>query len=196
MQSIEARFGINAGQVLEPKQVQMAIGWVYTGDAAIAQFRVDGFTFSKLEPYTTWEEVFGEAGRLWEIYVQTARPVEISRVAVRYINRLRLPGPAELRDYLEAPPVLPPPIPQTVREFLTRVVVEDTQHASSAIVIQALEASFDPAIVPLLLDTDAFRDVSLPPNDPSVPAIFEALRRLKNDIFFATITERTVEMYA
>jgi uncharacterized protein (TIGR04255 family) len=163
-------------------------------EGAIVQFKVDGFTFNKLEPYTTWEEVFGEADRLWRIYVQIARPLEISRVAVRYINRLRLPGPAELSQYLEAPPVLPPPIPQAVREFLTRVVVDDGNDAS-AILIQALEASLDPSTVPLLLDIDAFREVSLPPDDPSVAGIFEQLRRLKNDIFFASVTERTVEMY-
>ena len=194
MHSIEARFGIERGRPVGPTQVQEAVGWVYQTDGAIVQFRVDGFTFSKIEPYTSWEQVFREADRLWRIYVQIARPLEISRVAVRYINRLRLPGPSELRLYLEAPPVLPPPIPQAVREFLTRVVVDDGNDAS-AILIQALEASLDPATVPLLLDIDAFREVSLPPDDPSVAGIFEQLRRLKNDIFFASVTERTVEMY-
>lgn len=194
MHSIEARFGIEAGRPVGPTQIHAAVGWIYQTDGAIVQFRVDGFTFNKLEPYTSWESVFGEADRLWRIYVQTARPLEISRLAVRYINRLRLPGPAELGLYLEAPPVLPPPIPQTVREFLTRVVVDDGNDAS-AILVQALEASLDPATVPLLLDIDAFREVSLAPDDPSVAGIFEQLRRLKNDIFFASITERTVEMY-
>jgi uncharacterized protein (TIGR04255 family) len=194
MFSIEARFGIEAGRPVG-KQVETATGWSYRSDEAIAQFRVDGFTFSKLEPYSTWESVFGEADRMWRIYVQTARPVEISRLAVRYINRLRLEGPVELRQYLEAPPILPPPIPQAVREFLTRVVVEDNSGAS-AILIQAFEASLDPSTVPLLLDIDAFRELSLAPDDPSVGAIFERLRRLKNDIFFASVTEKTVEMYA
>ena len=195
MHSIEARFGMDRGRPVGPTQVQSPVGWVYQADGAISQFRIDGFTFSKLEPYTTWEQVFGEADRLWRLYVQIARPLEISRVAVRYINRLRLPGPAELRQYLAAPPVLPPPIPQAVREFLTRVVVDDDNNAS-AILIQALEASLDPGTVPLLLDIDAFREVSLPLEDPSVAGIFEQLRRLKNDIFFASIIERTVEMYA
>jgi uncharacterized protein (TIGR04255 family) len=195
MYSIEARFGIEGGRPVG-MQVQAALGWVYRADGAIAQFRVDGFTFSKLEPYTTWEDVFGEADRLWRIYVQTAQPLEISRLAVRFINRLRLPGPAELRQYLEAPPVLPPPIPHAVREFLTRIVVQGgNDNDASAVLIQALEASLDPATVPLLLDIDAFREVSLPPGDPSVTGIFEQLRRLKNDIFFASVTERTVEMF-
>jgi uncharacterized protein (TIGR04255 family) len=194
MHSIQARFGMEEGRPVGPMQVQAAVGWVYQSDGALAQFRVDGFTFSKLEPYTTWEGVFGEADRLWRIYVETAQPREISRVAVRYINRLRLSAPARLGEYLEAPPVLPPPIPQKLREFLMRAVVEDGNDAS-AILIEAVEASLDPATIPLLLDIDAFREVSLAPDDPTVAGIFEQLRRLKNDVFFATITDRTVEMY-
>jgi uncharacterized protein (TIGR04255 family) len=194
MTSIEARFGIEGGRPVDPVQLQAAVGWAYQAQSAIAQFRVDGFTFSKLEPYTTWEQVFGEAGRLWRIYVQISQPPEISRLAVRYINRLRLPAPAELGQYLEAPPVLPPPIPQTVREFLMRAVVEDGIGAS-AILIEALEPALDPSTVPLLLDIDAFREVSLRPDDATVAGVFEQLRRLKNDIFFATVTERTVEMF-
>lgn len=196
MHSIQARFGIDQGKPISPTQVQSAVGWIYKTAGTVAQFRIDGFTFSKLEPYTTWEEVFGEAKRLWNIYLQVARPLEAKRLAVRYINRLRVPGPADLREYLEAPPVLPPPIPQAIREFLTRVVVVDSVRNASAILIQAIEPSLDPATIQILLDIDAFRDASLPSEDPSLPEIFEQLRALKNEIFFASLTEKTVEMYA
>jgi len=195
MHSIEARFGIDRGRWISPEPVQSAVGWMYRANAAVAQFRVDGFTFSKVEPYTRWEEVFGEALRLWRCYVRAARPVQVSRVAVRYINRMRAPGPADLRVYLEAPPVLPPPIPQTIREFLSRVFVEDNTRNANAIIVQALEPQVDPTTISLLLDIDAFREVALPPEDVSLPDIFEQLRRLKNDVFFASITERTAEMY-
>jgi len=196
MQSLEARFGIDRGRPVSPTQVQSAIGWLYRGSGGVAQFRIDGFTFSKLEPYTTWEEVFGEAHRLVKIYMEIARPLEMSRLAVRYINRLRVPGPADLRDYLEAPPILPPPMPSAIREFLTRVLVLDSKRNASAVLIQALEASLDPETIQLLLDIDAFREVALPPEDSSLPEIFEQLRGLKNDIFFASVTEKTVERYA
>jgi uncharacterized protein (TIGR04255 family) len=196
IQAIEARFGLHGGKQMEPMQVSQPLGWRYRAPEAIAQFRIDGFTFSKLEPYTTWDAVFAEASRLWQRYVEIAAPLEVSRIAVRYINRLKLPGPATLGRYLEAPPVLPKPIPQAVREFLTRVVVVDEARRASAILVQALEASLDPAVVPVLLDIDAFREGALSPQDGDIPVYFEQLRQLKNDIFFASITEETVEMYA
>ena len=61
----------------------------------VVQFRRDGFTFSRLSPYSSWEEVFSEAWLLWELYVETAKPLEVSRLAVRYINRLPLPDTLE-----------------------------------------------------------------------------------------------------
>jgi len=195
IESIEARFGVNEGRV-DSSSVRARTGTAFKTKDAVAQFRVDGFTFNKLEPYTTWEDVFGEAIRLWRIYAGISRPSELSRLAVRYINRLKVPAPAELREYLEAPPMLPPPIPQRVREYLSRIVVEDVQRSASAVIVQALEAAFDPAVASLLIDIDAFRQVVLAVDDPGINGIFQTLRELKNEIFFATITEHTAEIYS
>jgi uncharacterized protein (TIGR04255 family) len=140
MRSIQARFGFHPERPLEATQTEAVVGWMYQSShiAAVAQFRNDGFTFSKLEKYTTWGQVFGEAERLWRLYVQAAQPTELSRVAVRYINRLRLPRPADLRDYFEAPPALPVPMSQAITEFLIRLVIVDAGRDAAAIVTMAL----------------------------------------------------------
>ena len=104
IQSIEARFGVVQGTPLKPWQMQTDLGYRYKTETEIAQFRVDGFTFSKIAPYTTWGEVSSEALRLWKVYVEVAKPRQVSRVAVRYINRMRLPNVKDLGEYLEAPP--------------------------------------------------------------------------------------------
>ncbi len=195
--SIEARFGMAQGASVEPTPVTSAVGWQYRAESAVAQFRIDGFTFSKLEPYTKWEEVFAEAMRLWRVYVQTAQPTEVVRIAVRYINQLRVPLPAMLQEYLEVVPTLPPPSPQQLRQFLYRAVVDDTNRKASAVVVLASEPAVDPSTMVLLIDIDAFKEnLSLAPDDPSLPHKFSQLRDLKNEIFFASITEKTVEMYA
>jgi uncharacterized protein (TIGR04255 family) len=189
-------FGVDNGRLVDPSQSQIDLGWRYQTEHEVAQFRVDGFTFSKIERYTTWEDVFAEAFRLWEIYRRLAEPTQVSRLAVRYINRMQLTGNVDIGQYLEAPPTLPAPIPQRLREFLTRVYVDDNGTGASAVIVQALEKSMDPNMFPILLDIDAFREVALPPDHPSLPEIFERLRKLKNDIFYASVTERTVEIYA
>jgi uncharacterized protein (TIGR04255 family) len=193
--SLEARFGIESGKILNPAQRRADLGWRYQAGTEVAQFRVDGFTFSKLEPYTTWQDVFGEAFRLWGIYLNLASPKQVSRIAVRYINQMRVIGNRNINEFLEAPPALPQPIPSVIKDFLTRVHVADEPHSSAAVIVQALEPQFDPNVMSLLLDIDAYHEGVLSPDEPELPAIFQQLRELKNEIFYATITEKTAEMY-
>jgi hypothetical protein len=47
----------------------------------------------------------------------------------------------------------------------------------------------------LLLDIDAYYEQSVDPTDPELPALFQQLRELKNEIFYASITEKSAEMY-
>jgi uncharacterized protein (TIGR04255 family) len=196
MQSVEAQFTLGQEMVPSSSAVAAPIGWQYRADSMVAQFRVDGFTFSKLEPYTTWDEVFSEARRLWAVYVRLAEPAEVIRIAVRYINRLQIPVPAQIGDYLEAPPLVPPPISQQLRQFLCRFVIEDVRRNASAVIVQASEPLIGPPAITLLIDIDAFKEnLAIAPEDPRMPEMFLQLRDLKNEIFFASITERTAEMY-
>jgi uncharacterized protein (TIGR04255 family) len=193
--SFEARFGIESGKPIDPAQRTADLGWRYQTDTEVAQFRVDGFTFSKLEPYTTWEHVFGEAFRLWRIYLNLAKPKQLSRIAVRYINRIKVVGDRNISDFLEAPPILPPPVPSLIRDFLMRVHIADESRGSAAQIVQALEPQFDPNVMSLLLDIDAYHERIPAPSDPDLPALFQQLRELKNRIFYASITEKCAEMY-
>jgi uncharacterized protein (TIGR04255 family) len=193
--SFEARFGIESGKALDPAQRTTDLGWKYQAGTEVAQFRADGFTFSKLEPYTTWEDVFGEASRLWSIYLGLAKPRQLSRIAVRYINRIMVVGDRNINDFLEAAPVLPQPIPPLIRDFLTRVHVADESRSSAAVIVQALEPQFDPNVMSLLLDIDAYHERIPAPGDPDLSALFQQLRELKNEIFYASITEKCAEMY-
>jgi uncharacterized protein (TIGR04255 family) len=196
MQSVEAQLFLSQEKGPSSSAVAAPIGWQYRADSMVAQFRVDGFTFSKLERYTTWNEVFSEALRLWEIYIRVAEPAEVVRVAVRYINRLQIPVPAQISDYLVAPPLVPPPISQQLRQFLCRFVIDDVRRNASAVIVQASEPLVGPAAITLLIDIDAFKEnLAAAPEDPRLPEMFLQLRDLKNEIFFASITERTAEMY-
>lgn len=197
MQSVEAQLTLNSERAPSSNTVTAPIGWQYRADSMVAQFRVDGFTFSKLERYTTWNEVFSEALRLWAVYVRLAEPAQIVRIAVRYINRLQVPVPARINDYLEAPPVLPPPISQQLRQFLSRFAIDDITRNASAVIVQASEPMIGPAAIALLVDIDAFKEnLAIAPDTAGLPEMFQQLRDLKNDIFFGLITERTAEIYA
>lgn len=195
IQAFGARFGIDRGEMQQPVQERVDLGWRYRADKEVAQFRVDGFTFSKIEPYTTWEEVFDEASRLWMIYLDLAKPKQLSRIAVRYINRMKISGSRNISDFLAAPPSLPQPVSPLMLDFLTRIHISDLPRDSKAVVVQALEPQIDPNVMSLLLDIDAYHEETHAPKDSNIPDLFKRLRELKNEIFYASITEKTAEMY-
>lgn len=163
----------------------------------VVQLRRDGFTFSRLSPYTQWEEVFSEAWRLWSMYIETAKPLEVSRIAVRYINRLLLPLPfSNPEEYLKAPPMTADGWPSDMSAFLSRVVMHDPESEILVNVIQALELqSPGETVVPLLFDIDAYEDVSLPAEDVTIRARFAELREMKNRVFFKGLTEKAINLF-
>lgn len=94
------------------------------------------------------------------------------------------------------PPRIPKALPQDYSSFLTRVVLEETKHKTSAIVTQALEPPIEPGSVTLLLDIDAFAVDERGFSQNAFREVYHALHALKNDIFFNSITEKTARLYA
>ena len=85
----------------------------------ILQMGKYGFTFSRIHPYETWDSFFGEASRTWRLYANRVQPEDVSRIGIRYINRIFMPIPKEREDlqkYLTTCPVLPPRVPQYVSQ--------------------------------------------------------------------------------
>lgn len=170
----------------------------FTGDGLqIVQFRRDGFTFSRLAPYTRWEEVFGEASRLWRVFEEAAPCEEVARIAVRYINRLNLPARAaqELSAFLTAPPPVPDGLALVRGPFVTRVTVSEPQSNVFAHITQALQGGPAQDTVPVILDLDAFQTGPFEPQADSLLPRFEALREFKNRLFFGSLTEEAISLF-
>jgi uncharacterized protein (TIGR04255 family) len=196
MRSVHATFSLNAEEMSQ-KHADVGVVFQSRDERSLAQFRLDGFTFNRLVPYTDWPTVFGEALRVWRIYAELYPQVLATRLAVRYINRMTIGEGGSLADYLTAPPILPAEVPQALREYLTRLVVQDPEKQMSAVLVQALEPGPAEATGSILLDVDAFRELRRPlkPSDGEIERIFAELREMKNRIFYASITEKAAEAY-
>ncbi|MCX5999395.1 MAG: TIGR04255 family protein [Chloroflexi bacterium] len=165
-------------------------------DTQVAQFRRDGFTFSRLKPYTEWETVLAEARRLWELYCTKASPDVVTRIAVRYINQLSIPSPiGDLAGYLTAPPRVPPTLPQEMSNFLTRIVLRDAELDIQANIIQALQRGPKADDFNIILDIDVYKQQQNGFEDGTIWPTFDRLRELKNRIFFDSITEKTARLF-
>jgi len=169
-------------------------GYIFiSGDnKQIFQARLDGFTFSRLKPYETWENLRDEAYRLWQKYREITSP-EITRVALRYINKMELPlHLRDFSDYLTAAPIVPEGLPQGVSSFLSRVVIHEPEIGAAGIITQALEQSVNPNII---LDIDVFKQKPEGISEEEAWQVLERLRHFKNKIFFESITEKAKELF-
>jgi uncharacterized protein (TIGR04255 family) len=164
----------------------------------VAQARLDGFTLNRLFPYTHWEKFSGEARALWSEYVEVAHPVEVQRIAVRYINRIELLAGADLKDYFRTLPVLSPDLPQKVSNVFMRIQVPKAK-GRGAVITMAVENDGPPktpGAVAIIFDVDASDESHFSPDDAAIWKTLEELRDLKNEIFFSSLTESVLKGYA
>ena len=175
---------------------QTVVGYRYTSTDGrrVAQFRTDGFTFSRLEPYVTWEDMKADAVTLWKIYSKSVTPNTITRVATRYTNLLKLPLNTELDEYLVAPPVVPNGLDQKLTSFLTRIEIHMQSIGAHGILTQHLEGPREDH-APVVLDIDVFVAEQFDPHRGDFWECLDQLRMFKNTVFFESITEKTAEIY-
>jgi uncharacterized protein (TIGR04255 family) len=166
-------------------------------DKTVVQFRIDGFTFSRLKPYTYWEEMFGEARELWGMYSEIAQPEAVTRLAVRYINHINIPLPVDdLSEYFTASPKTPDNIQGVISGFLSKVVVYDQEMDVSTNIVQALEKSIKPdKHITVVLDIDSFKTGDFNVSNGEMWDIFTNLHNLKNQVFFNSITDETARLF-
>jgi uncharacterized protein (TIGR04255 family) len=163
----------------------------------VAQFRLAGFTLSRLPPYKKWENLLEEARRLWAIYVESLAPTRVVRVATRFINNLNLPlEPGEsFQTYINKLVDVPDEAPQIVETFFQRFRLFEAASGARVILTLALDGIPPAGGIPVILDVDAFITANLKPTDGELWTTLEGLRELKNRSFFGTITESAAELY-
>lgn len=167
-----------------------------TADASqVLQYRRNGITFSILRNYQTWEHIRDVAREFWQQFLHTSGPVNVNRLAVRYVNSIELPlAGGDFDEYLTAGPRIPKDLPQLLTSFLQRVVIPFTEVNAYAIITQALEPATESSF-PTILDIDTISQCSLGGADPEVWNKLGQLRIIKNRIFFASVTTKTLEAY-
>ena len=194
----EGRFEFKKGEAPFSAATEIIDGYIFTSSdrKQIFQARLDGFTFNRLKPYVTWECFRDEARRLWGKYREVTSP-EITRVALRYINKMDFPLPIkDFSDYLTAPPIVPASLPQGINSFLTRIVIHEPDIGATGIITQALEQQIvNPNILTIILDIDVFKQKAEGITEEEAWQTLEKLRHFKNKIFFESITEKARELF-
>lgn len=197
-QDLRSRIEVKDGKLVPPRVDPPAFGGVRVAnedETIYVQFRPDGFTLNNLKVYMGGDRLIDKALTHWELLVERAKPEIVSRVALRYINRLEIPlrGGETLARYLTALPGLPEGAPQDVSRSLSRIVGHDERRRATAVVSQQLQQSRGNSVV--TIDIDVFRPEDSPVDSGALREILGSLRMVKNETFFSLLTDKTINLY-
>jgi uncharacterized protein (TIGR04255 family) len=164
----------------------------------IAQFNRDGFLFSRLHPYETWENFTREALRLWRVYVDLAKPTQVQRISLRYINKIGLPpNNMQFEDYLQPAPALPQHMEVPFYGFFHQDMLAVPGHEYSVNIIRTVQQPQDPANqgIGLILDITVITMKPFALGPEALDKRLPEMRWLKNEVFYGSITEKALESF-
>jgi uncharacterized protein (TIGR04255 family) len=158
----------------------------------IVQFNKGAFVFSRLQPYENWEQLSGEALRLWAIYFELLKPREVIRIGLRFINCIYImQAKVELSDYYRHPPDSLKELDWPLAGYLHHDVIQVPQTQHSVNLIKTVQNI--PGKIGLILDIDVFMGTRFDYNESCLKRFLEEMRWVKNKIFFNSLTENIIE---
>ena len=174
------------------------LGFTYKSEdeKEVAQFRVNGFSYNRLQPYPGWEEFVKAGTEQWEMYKKVRKKnLEIQRIGLRFINLIKMNGD-NIADHFNIQLSFPEKTKLTKpKQFQYRYMVEFEALECLGIVNFAL-ADSNEAEKNYVLDIDIIKQATNKPiEEKQILVYLEQMREAKNTIFFETLTTKTVKVY-
>ena len=189
---------VNIKKKVPISELVATVGWKgvrYRSDDEkyICAVNRDGFVFSRVGGYETWARFSAEASRVWEVHKSVAKPSDVHRIGLRYINRIRLPGgEVELDNFIYPGPQPPRDLPFPVASFLHKVSFQVPGHAYVISIVSAPSAGSE-ADYAIILDIDVYLQKIFEPDDRKIQGCLEDMRILKNEVFWGSLTPELLE---
>ena len=149
-----------------------------------------------LRPYEGWDAFRPRVERALRVYEEVAGPAGVTRIAVRYINRIQLPSRnVKLGDYFTAPLSLPDSLNVTVSALLNRT---ESLFADAPIRLACTFAGVEapPGCSAFVMDNEVTQDWA----QPALPLgeALDSVGRLKTrqtQVFESMITDKAREVF-
>lgn len=158
------------------------------------QFRLDGYSFNMLRPYSNWDDFSSIAFNHLQKYLTLAKPLAITRIGLRFINRIDLPYEnQQFESYIKYLPPVPADLPKKFERYFLQMQIPAGDNLSKTVISQTFEQEKN-GRVPFIIDIDVFQDERLKATDSLVDR-FNNLRTLKNKIFEDLVTEECKQFF-
>lgn len=186
-----------------PSQDIQDFGWrgmrfISIDEKHIAQFNRDGFAFSRFAPYVDWLQFSEEGLKLWHNFNDMARPDQINRIGLRFINRIQLPrGEMNFENYMQHPPAAPNGLELPFMDYMHKDTLAVPGQGYAINVIQTIQPPKPDVCdsVALILDIDVFTTRGFQLSEVDLNHKLAEMRWLKDKAFFGSITEKAKELF-
>lgn len=165
-------------------------------------FRTGTLVVGHLAPYRGWEHLFERIKNAWlAIARATGENIALSRIGVRYINRVDIPEKngenISLFDYVRFHPQAPEGLTDNVHitEYYSHVIYPIPEDGFAVKLVAASAVSPLISHKSLILDIDVFRDHDLPRKVDEVWKQLSIMRDRKNMIFEICVTNKARELF-
>jgi uncharacterized protein (TIGR04255 family) len=156
--------------------------------------------FSRLAPYNGWDAFSNNVLALYKDFRSILGYIPISRIGVRYVNRLDIPSSTQgvvlkLDDYIRIHPQYPEDALPALQFFTLQGVFNLVEAAYVATINIAAIPSPLPSHMSILLDIDLGRSSEVPQRESEIRDLLAAMRIEKNRVFELCITDATRELF-
>lgn len=195
----EGMFSTDASPIAHATKSHIGYKFTSADRRYIFQPTTVGFTVNRLAPYEAWESFQDEAKKLWNNYLELAKVTTVTRIAVRYINKINLPLPFnDFRDYLSTLPEVSSAMPTALSSYFMQLQIPLPTHEARVILTQALLEPSKENVATVLLDLDVFKEnllIELSSSGGSEWKILDELHEEAGLIFEACITDETRRLF-
>ncbi len=194
--SHQVTFGVDTPPQQTTKNLWKGVRFRSADEKSIAQFNRDGFVYSRLAPYQNWTVFSGEGLRLWQTFHEMAKPEEINRLGLRFINRIELPaGEAYFENYINPAPQSPRDLELPFFGFLYQETLAVPGHPYAINLIRTIQPPQDNGRIAVIIDIDVFTVEGLELEEKRLEEMLEEMRWLKNKTFFGSVTDQALEVF-
>lgn len=155
------------------------------------------FLFSQLAPYQGWDKFFKRFTRDWVFIKRNTGFRELSRLGVRYLNRLDLPvvnNIVEYEKFLNVYPLLPKSL-ETVIGYAIQIAIPLAKIGCNLNINSGGVPSPLLNHISILVDLDISKDQALPQKDTDIFELLNLIRDEKNRIFEECITQSSRKLF-
>lgn len=161
----------------------------------IAILMPDSLTVSQLAPYPGWEAYFARFQRDFKAHKRPGTHRAISRVGLRYINRVDIPATGnvvEHEQFVNVYPRVPDAFgPMVGFSMQVQFVLENIGGHTNVSTMPVQPVTLGHAS--FLVDIDVYKTITTPMTDDALYVLLQQMRVEKNRIFEACVTQRARE---